>query len=182
MALPLEQLTSDDFDRFIELRENEDRLFEFIGGEIVEVPSNPYSSNIGGWVQTHINLYLMKNPIGFTTGEAGLYVVSGERYAPDVAFISRERQAHLARRGANPNPPNLAVEVISPTDDLRKFAIKLSNYLAAGTVVWAIFPDERQVVVHIPGKPAKIYGLDDVLDGGDVLPRFSLAVKDIFVD
>ena len=180
MAVQKKIYSAEAFEQFIELPENANRLFEFIGGEIVEVPSNPYSSSIGGWFLTFINLFLLKNPIGHTTGEAGLYQVFGERYAPDVGYISKTRQPELARRGPNPNPPDLAIEVISPTDNMREFAIKLSNYLAAGTVVWVVYPDEQQVVIHAPGKPAQIIHSDGMLDGGDILPGFTLSLREIF--
>ena len=180
MAVQKKIYNTEAFEQFIDLPENADRLFEFIGGDVVEVPSNPYSSSIGGWFLTFINLFLLKNPIGHTTGEAGLYSVFGERYAPDVGYISKAHQPELARRGPNPNPPDLAIEVISPTDNTRDVSIKLSNYLAAGTVVWVVYPDEQQVVVHSPGQPAQIVNIDGVLHGGDVLPGFTLPLRDVF--
>ncbi|MCK6576844.1 MAG: Uma2 family endonuclease [Anaerolineae bacterium] len=102
------------FDRFVELPENRDRLFEFIGGEILEVPSNPTSSNIGSTILGELYVYLKQNDIGYVTGEAGGYRVSGERYAPDVAFIRYEK-GPLATSGYHPLPPDLAVEVDFPS-------------------------------------------------------------------
>jgi Uma2 family endonuclease len=46
--------------------------------------------------------------------------------------------------------------------------------------VWVVYPDEQQVVVHSPGQPAQIVNIDGVLDGGDVLPGFTLPLRDIF--
>jgi len=57
---------------------------------------------------------------------------------------------------------------------------KVVNYLAAGTVVWLVLPETREVEVYIPNKPKQTVGIDGVLDGGDVLPGFTLPVKDIF--
>ncbi len=81
-------------------------------------------------------------------------MVSGERYAPDVAYISKKRQPELARVGYNPNPPELAVEVDFPSiyksqEDLR---IKVANYIAAGTLVWVVRPDTKMVEVYAPGQ------------------------------
>lgn len=105
------RLTAADFDVIADLPENQDKLLEYIGGEIVEVPSNPQASKYSGLFITEFNLYVRKNDIGHVTGEAGGYIVSGERYAPDAAFISYARQPQLAESGYNPNPPDLAVEI-----------------------------------------------------------------------
>jgi Uma2 family endonuclease len=171
--------TVEDFDRFTEQPDNADRLLEFIGGEVIEVPSNPYSSQIAARFLIELGIYLKTNNRGHVTGEAGGYQVSGERYAPDVAFISKVRQPELVKTGYNPNPPDLAVEVFSPTDTERRLSIKVSNYLAAGTVVVVIYPEESEFAVHRPGKPVLVLGANDTFDGGDVLPGFRVAVRDI---
>jgi Uma2 family endonuclease len=172
----------EEFDRFILRPENRNRIFEYIGGEIVEVPSNPYASNISSRINRRIGNFVEEQDLGFVTGEAGGYWVSGERYAPDVAFISKDRQDELARQGYNPNPPDLAVEVDFPSSiqSQRELRIKIANYLAAGVVVWVVLPEVKQIEVYTPGQPMKLYQGDDILDGGDVLPGFKLMVKEVF--
>jgi Uma2 family endonuclease len=177
-------MTVEEFDLFAELPENADKLLEYIGGEVVEVPSNPYASKISGVVFGEMYIFLKGKDLGHLTGEAGGYMVSGERYAPDVAFISKAKQPELARQGYNPNPPDLAVEVDFPStyESQQNLNIKVANYLAAGTVVWVFKPEHKRVEVYAPGQPARILGLDGVLDGGEVLPGFTLVVKDIFAE
>jgi Uma2 family endonuclease len=182
MVIQNRPMTVEEFDEFVALPENEDRLFEFIGGEIVEVPSNPYSSKIAMRFGRHIGNFVDERDLGHVTGEAGGYMVSGERYAPDVAYISKARQPELVREGYNPNPPDLAIEVFSPSDSEKKLRIKLANYLAAGTVVWVAYPETKEIEVYVPGQPYKVVGIDDTLDGGAVLPGFKLAARDIFAD
>lgn len=174
--------TLEQFEMFIERPENMDKLFEFIGGEIVEVPSNPYVSKIAGIILTFINLYLFNNKIGDVTGEAGGYMVAGERYAPDVAFISYDKQIELTKEGYNPNPPDLAVEVISSNRaaELHRLRVKISNYLLEGTIVWVVNPEEQQVEVHAPGKTVRRFLDEDVLEIPELLPGFKLKVVDIF--
>lgn len=171
------------FDELIQRADLGDRIFEYIAGEIIEVPSNPFVSAIAAKIIYFFHAFLAQNPIGRVTGEAGLYNVAGERYAPDVAYISKARQPELAREGANPNPPELAVEVISDegnAQEQRELRLKISNYLAVGTMVWVVYPVSQWVEVHRPGKPAQLIGADGTLDGGDVLPGFTLAVRAIF--
>jgi len=181
MAIEAQKMRVNEFDEWVLLPQNADNLFEYIGGEIVKVPSNPYSSSIASEISFHIKLYLREQKIeGHVTGEQGGYMVSGERYAPDVAYLSKAKQEPLVRTGYNPNPPDLAVEVVSPSDTERKLTVKTANYLAAGTVVWIVRPDEKLVEVFAPGQAVKILQADDTLDGGAVLPGFELALKTIF--
>jgi Uma2 family endonuclease len=182
----IKRMTTDEFADFVNLPENEERLFELIDGEAVEkVPSNAYASNIAGLIIFFLRLFLREHQIvGYVTGEAGGYMVGGERYAPDVAYISKQRQSEIARLGYNPNPPELAVEVETSTSTKAKQRLqtKMANYLAVGTLTWVVYPKTKTVEVHTPGKPMRLFGIDDVLDGSDVLPGFTLAVRDLFTE
>jgi Uma2 family endonuclease len=178
------KISVDEFEAFIARPENADRLFELIGGEIVEVPSNPYASKIASRISGYIFMYLLLHNIGHLTDGQGGYMVSGERYAPDVGFIARVRQPELAKQGYNPIPPDLAVEVDFPStyESQRVLRKKQANYLAAGTLLWIVYPETKEVEVYAPGQPVQTFDIDGVLTGGDVLPEFRLAVKDIFVE
>ena len=99
---------------------------------------------------------------------------------PDVGFISKARQPKSSHDTWNPQAPDLAVEVVSPSDRASKIADKVANYLLAGTLLWYFYPDEQQVKVYEPGQPAKTLDINGLLDGGKVLPGFKLALKDIF--
>ena len=184
MVTQTKRMTVEAFETFVQRSENTERDFEFIGGEIYEVPSNPFVSQISMEIAFHMKLYLRKSDIeGHLTGEAGGYMVAGERYAPDVAFISKARQPELVRKGYNPLPPNLVVEVISDHENAEerdKLRIKITNYLSAGVVVWVFNPFGKYAEVHQPGAPAQIITADGTLDGGDVLPGFRLELRDIF--
>jgi Uma2 family endonuclease len=180
MASPSKTMTVAEFDIYALLPENAERVLEFIGGEIFDVPSNPLSSHIASRINRHLAAFVEDNDLGFVTGEAGGYMVSGERYAPDVAFISKIKQPKLAyTEGYNPLPPDLAIEIISPNDNERKLSLKIANYLAAGTVVWVVRPDVKEVEVFAPNQPVKVLGEKDTLEAGRVLEGFRLAVKDV---
>lgn len=171
-----------EFDEFVQLPENDEKLFEYIGGEIVEVPSNLSSSIISQRISGEIYIYLKQNDIGHLSGESGGYQVSGERYAPDVAFMSYETQQEVATTGYNPNPPDLAVEVVSSDSkaENQRLTIKLGNYLAAGTVVWIVRPEKQAIEVYEPNKPVRTFRKQDTLDGGAVLPGLAIKLSDIF--
>lgn len=173
-------VTVGEFDALSGLAENADKRLEFIGGEVVEVVSNNYSSEIAARLLIEIGLFVRSKNLGRVTGADGGYRVSGERYIPDVAFITKARQPQPSHETYNPNAPDLAVEVVSPTDAPKAILDKVVNYLAAGTLVWVIYPDDQQAKIYAPGQPVKTLDKDGTLDGGTVLPGFTFALKDLF--
>ncbi len=172
-------MTLDEFDAFVLLPENRNRLYEFIGGEAVEIVSNNYSSMIALSIAGRLVIFVDTHHLGYVTGANGGYKVSGERYIPKAAFVSRLKQSSPSTEPYNSIPPDIVVEFAFPSsiDNIR---VKIANYLSAGTMVWLIEGEKKQVELYSPGKPIAIVGINGVLDGGDVLPGFTLAVRDIF--
>jgi Uma2 family endonuclease len=77
-------------------------------------------------------------------------------------------------------PPDLAVEILSPDDRMIKVMAKVEFYLANGVrLVWVINPEARTVIVMSSPTESRTLHEDDVLDGGDVIPGFSVPVRDI---
>lgn len=143
--------------------------------------SNNYASIVASKISFFIQLHMSQHNIeGYVSGADSGYQIGDQRYIPDVAFISRDRQPEPSHETCNPNPPDLAVEVLSPTDPAAKVRFKIASYLAAGTIVWLVNADEKHVEVYVPGKPPK--RLYDLLDGGDVLPGLRLPLYQIFPD
>ncbi|MBZ0294623.1 MAG: Uma2 family endonuclease [Anaerolineae bacterium] len=180
MAVQKRLYTAQAFEQFIQQPENQDRHLELVGGEIVEVVSNNYASMIAAYLAAYLVTFTEEYALGRVTGADGGYSVAGERYIPDVGFISRQRQPEPCRESWNSLAPDLAVEVISPTDDERVLRIKVTNYLAAGTVVWVVDPEAQAIDIHAPGQPVQVLTTDDTLDGGLLLPGFKLSVRQIF--
>jgi Uma2 family endonuclease len=177
----IRRVTIQEFDQFIARPENASRNFELIAGEIVEkMVSNPRSSSIGVFVGGFLSVFVFQNDLGRVTGADGGYVVGGEKYIPDAAFISKVRQPVQPPDAYNPLAPDLAVEVLSPFNDDEEMRLKIANYIAAGTVVWLFDPDKQRVELYRNGQPVKILDKSEILEGGDILPGFKLALKDVF--
>jgi Uma2 family endonuclease len=102
--------------------------------------------------------------------------------APDVAFVSRARVEMVGEvEGFWPEAPDLAVEVVSPGDSYTDVEEKVFDWLEAGTkMVVVINPRQRSAIVY--KSPTEITALAeaDVLAGGDIVPGFELAVREIF--
>jgi Uma2 family endonuclease len=171
-----------DFDAFAALPESSDKLLEYIHGEIIEAPSNPYSSKIAARFNGHLGNHIDEQDLEHVTGEQGGYMVHGERYTPDVAVIAKSRQPEVAKTGYNPLPPDLDVEIVSPTDQERLLSIKIGNYLAVGTEVWMVYPDDKEVIVYRPGQAVQRLGPSDTLTGQGLLEGFTLPLAAIFRD
>ena len=101
---------------------------------------------------------------------------------PDVAFISAERMPLDVRvRRYSEVVPDLVVEVVSPNDRPIPLFDKAQMWLRFGArLVWIVNPETRTIVAWPQSGPARTYTEDDTLDGGDVLPGFTCAVRDIF--
>ncbi len=125
------------------------------------------------------------NDLGHVTGAEGGFVISANTVLmPDAAFISKDRHPQLTGV-AFPLAPDLAVEVISPSENSNDVLEKVKKYIDAGTrIVWTVFPLDQVAYVWQPSEDdslnMRIVRLDGTLDGGDVLPGFALPLRKIF--
>jgi Uma2 family endonuclease len=181
MAVEKTTYTLDQYHAILDLPENQERILELIDGEIVEKMPSFTPSRIALRIGSRLTIYLDNHDIGYVTGADGGYIMSDENVLiPDIGFISKTRLPEFPDREA-PVPPDLAVEVMSPTDRKRALRRKAERYLELGTkIVWLVFPEERLVEVYTVDDDVQTVGIDGMLDGGEVLPEFSLAVREIF--
>lgn len=102
--------------------------------------------------------------------------------APDVAFIRQERLDEAGEvTGFWPGAPDLAIEVLSPGDTYSEVEEKVLDWLAAGTrLVIVVDARRRTATVYSSPTAMTVLGVDDTLDGGDVVPGWQLRVADIF--
>lgn len=171
--------------------EYEGKPYELIKGIPVRMPSDEGSllkmSPTGGLHQVVaancvaiLREFVLKNRLGYVGSSEGGYQLTTN---PDVirgtdsSFISFARLPDGLPDGYIPVPPDLAVEVVSPHDRAGDILEKVDEYRAAGTsLVWVIYPKQRQVMVYRPGRDAQLLSGDDQLDGGDVLPGLSFSI------
>jgi len=172
------KISAEEFKTLVQLPENLDKNLELIYGEIVEkMVSHPDSSTITG----ELYIYLKQNRIGQLTSSEGGYIIGEHRFIPDVAFIINEKTNNQVVAGYRDTHPDLAVEVISPTDRPREIALKVTAYQEANILLWVVYPEDQEIHVYAPNyAPTRILTIKDTLTGGDVLPDFELPMSDIF--
>lgn len=180
MVLETQKMTVSNFDNWVHLSENIEENFEYIRGEIVPVVSNSKSSKLGMLIGSYITVHVEANDSGHTTGADGGYQVQGERYIPDVGYISKARMPVLENVSYISIAPDLAVEVVSPTDSQRLLTVKIGNYLSAGTTVWVVYPDEEAVDIYAPNQAVNRLEKDATLEDSNIFPGFKLPLKKIF--
>ena len=134
------------------------------------------SSNIQWYLYSHVR----SNQLGRVyTSDTGFQI--GDRVLmPDIAFVSAGRLPD-DRRKVFSIPPDLAIEVVSPTDAQFRVVEKALVYLAAGTpLVWVIEPVAKTVTVYRSETDIKTLTREDTLTGEDVVEGFSCQVAQLF--
>lgn len=171
-------VTLTDFAAFVARPENSDRLFELINGEIIEkMPGRTSNSQLGHRIVIQVYRFCEAHTLPcYTSGEAGAYRIGADVVAPDFAY----KTTPMSDDYPDPVSPLWVVEVISPTDKPGDIRAKRHLYQRAGILYWEVYPQERSIDVYAPGQPMRTLEADGVLDGGDVLPGFSLKVSDLF--
>ena len=155
--------------------------YEYMMGELIPMPpTTGEHGDISSNIQWYLQTYVRRNQIGRVyTSDTGFRV--GERVLmPDIAFISTQKLPD-DRSGIFQIPPELAIEVVSPTDSLSKVAEKALAYLEAGTrLVWVIEPVAQTVTVFRSKTNIKTLTQNDTLTGEDVVEGFSCPVAELF--
>lgn len=164
--------------------ENGEALYEVVRGQIVELPSmSILAALIASMLQENLGPFVRQQKLGKAVTE-GLFVLdplSNIRRRPDVAFVSAERwplDRPLPATGDWPVVPDLAVEVISPTDVMVQVIAKIKEYFAYQVKqVWVIIPGE---IVYIHGSltDVRVLAFDQELTS-PLLPGFRIKLSDL---
>ncbi len=158
---------------------------ELIRGELeMMIPTGGEHGGVVLNVSTPLDSYVRKNDLGRAYGAETGFVLSRDPdtvRAPDVAFIRKERLEQVHTKKFIPGPPDLAVEVLSPDDRPGYVRQKVAEWLESGTrAVWVVDPKTRTVAIHEPERKPVTLGETQMIDGGTVLPGFTLAVSEVF--
>ncbi len=158
--------------------------------ELVEgwVTSEPMPGTRHGRVVIQLALalggFVRAKRLGLVVNNAGFVLARDPDTVrgPDLAFVTKERVEEAGDvEGFFPGPPDLAVEILSPSNRPVEMRAKVADYLAAGTrLVWVVDPGGRKVRAYRSLLAPRVLGPHDELDGEDVLPGFRLRVAELF--
>ncbi|PDW04468.1 Uma2 family endonuclease [Candidatus Viridilinea mediisalina] len=158
---------------------------ELVFGEVVEtMPPGGIHGAIAALCAAFLIQWNRKAARGVVGVESGFRLSQNPDTvrSPDCSYVQASRvPAEGVPEGFWPIPPDLAVEVVSPSDNAEELQQKVQEYLAAGSaLVWVVYPRTRQVIAHTPDGLARSFGAEDTLSHAQVLPGFSLVVKELF--
>jgi Uma2 family endonuclease len=159
---------------------------ELVKGELrTMAPAGFDHGAIIGNLQFLLSRHVRENKLGLVLGaETGFKLASNPDTVrgADISFVAASRIPASGRPVAFwPGAPDLAVEVLSPSDTVEEAEEKVNDYLDAGCrMVWVVSPRLRTVTTYRPGQAPAIVGEKQELDGQDVVPGFRCKVVEIF--
>jgi Uma2 family endonuclease len=168
----------------LRLLDRENRLYELVDGVLVEKVMGLKESALAMLLGRRMGNFVEQWDLGIITGADGtLRLMPRLVRIPDVAFIS---WSQLPRREYPSEPipdlyPDLAVEVWSAANTVQEMERKLKEYFLAGTrLVWIVQPESRTVHVYTSPDDCTVLKESDTLTGGEVLPGFTLLLRQLF--
>jgi Uma2 family endonuclease len=173
-------LTAEEFDNY---PFEEDKRYELDEGELIETTRPAYKHNrVVKNLVFDVGRYLRASRVGELLISENVYALAPlTRRSPDAAVILGDRSAELENAKVIPIVPEIAVEVLSPSETPRMIHRKLRQYFAAGVKeVWLIDPEPREVEIWTgPALPDRVLAPGDVLTSA-LLPGFALLLAELF--
>lgn len=163
----------------------ENQRLELVQGEIVEIaPTGGQHGLVTMELGRLIANYAREQGLGFVAGAETGFILATKPdtvRAADVSFITKDRLPRPVPVRFFPLAPDLAVEVVSPSDVAQDVRRKVIDFLQAGTrLVWVVYPDTHTVDVYRPAQDVRVVEATGTLHGEDVLPGFELPLRELF--
>jgi Uma2 family endonuclease len=160
------------------------RICELIDGVLVAKTGGYYESLIAVEISFLLKVFLKTHDLGVVLGADGtLQILPKQVRIPDVCFIAWERfpNRQLPREPIPALAPDLAVEVLSPSNTPQEMQRKLHDYFTAGVrLVWYVDASTRSARSYTSENEFVEISESQSLSGGDVLPGFELPLRDLF--
>ena len=175
IVAPFADVTMDEFVALVAAHPDIHYRFN-AAGDVIQMSPTFLHADVQGVIVTHFNIWLWQGALpGYRAGVEPTYDLGDWRCCPDVA-IDRQRGKVIPREA-----PLLAVEICSDSNTWPELRQKAARYLEHGTqMVWLVDTDERTLELHGPDAAPQTLRGDDPIEGGTVLPGFSLPLSDLF--
>ena len=166
--------------------DHHDPICELIDGVLVEKVMGQEESRLAALLIFFLVTFVKPGNLGAVFAPDGPMRLSPNQVRlPDVAFVRRERLRGLknSKEAILGLSPDLAIEVLSKSNSRGEMERKLRDYFAAGCrLVWYVDPRKRAVRVYTSPVQVITFGEGETLDGGEVLPGFTLPLRDLFAE
>ena len=164
-----------------EFLENDLEGYEYVKGELVPMTAAAIvHGEIGSNVHFLLTSHVRENKLGRLYIAETSFQLTDRVVKPDVAFVSTERLSEDKLKGFA-DAPDLAIEIVSPTDKHYDITERVLAYLNSGTrLVWVIEPIMKTVMVYRSETDFTLLNCEDTLSGEDVVQGFSCPVVALF--
>ncbi|AGA31555.1 Uma2 family endonuclease [Singulisphaera acidiphila] len=164
---------------------NSDTLYEVVDGQVVEKAAmGAYPTWLASLLAQAMGAFTTAHKRGRVVVEMLFRLDNDLQRRPDVAFVSHDRWPRgrqVPHEAAWDVVPDLAIEVVSPTNTADEIMAKVDEYFRAGVQrVWVVYPKARAVYVYESPNEVKILRVDNTLDGAPLLPGFHLPLALLF--
>ncbi len=164
-----------------EFLENDLEGYEYVKGKLIPMAAAAIvHGEIGINLIIPLGIYVRENNLGRLYSLETTFQLGDRVVKPDIAFVSVERLSDEKFKGF-PDAPDLAIEIVSPTDKQYDVTEKALVYLKAGTrLVWVIEPVMKTVMVYRSETDITLLNYEDTLTGEDVVEGFTCPVAELF--
>lgn len=160
--------------------------FDLVRGELISMgPAGSEHGKLGMNIGSLLWVHVLETGTGTVFNSDTGFVLARDpdiALSPDIAYVSRDRMpSETDYIGFMPLAPDLAIEIVSPSNRSADVQAKVLEYLRAGTrLVLVIHPRPRTVTAYAPDHSAHVYREHDEIDLSEIVPGFRLRVADIF--
>lgn len=172
-------------DELLALAVNTDVKYELWNGKIIAMPPAGLKHGVViTRLTAYLGIYVLQHKLGeLADGQSGFRLSVEDCFEPDIAFISRERLKLLQPMSEKifHGLPDLAVEVLSPSDSITKTERKMLLYLTYGSRLgWMVDSKNKTARVYRPGQSFELLRGDRMLTGNSIVPGFRLSLAKLF--
>ncbi|MGH9397125.1 MAG: Uma2 family endonuclease [Terriglobia bacterium] len=157
--------------------------YELNEGGLITVSASPRLAHnrVRDEVAFSLRQFVRAQKLGEVTIETDFKLSEGVVRIPDVAFIRADRLPGIGPAQRIEGAPDVAVEVVSPSDDADDLVLKVQQYLRSGArAVWVLYPESRMAYLYKPGERPEVLDAHQSLDDPEILPGFSIPLSEVF--
>jgi Uma2 family endonuclease len=148
-------------------------------------PMGLFANILASFLATSINTFALPKRMGMSINETPYQIEEDNLRRPDVSYFEFSKFPTLDVLMHDPpafeREPNLTIEVVSPTNTIAEMNERIAHFFKTGVqLVWVVLPQSKQVYVYESTTDCKILEMSDILDGGKVLPGYTLPLVELF--